>query len=94
MSTVIARLAAALAVQQAGGQRMTQAWLSLGTSEHMTPEQATGEQVVDARTDIDALAAVTLEMPSGAPPFTGAIVQAIMARVMTSDAELLAKVKR
>jgi serine/threonine-protein kinase len=91
---LVADFGIALAVQQAGGQRMTQTGLSLGTPQYMAPEQATGEKVVDARADIYALAAVTYEMLTGAPPFTGANVQAIMARVMTSDAEPPSRVRK
>jgi eukaryotic-like serine/threonine-protein kinase len=80
---VVADFGIALAVQQAGGQRMTQTGLSLGTPQYMSPEQATGERVIDARSDIYALGAVTYEMLVGEPPFTGPSVQAIVARVMT-----------
>ncbi|WP_439643907.1 protein kinase domain-containing protein [Gemmatimonas sp.] len=91
---LVADFGIALAVQQAGGQRMTQTGLSLGTPQYMSPEQASGERVVDARSDIYALAAVTFEMLTGAPPFTGASVQAIMARVMTSEPEPLTRVRK
>ena len=67
---LVADFGIALAVQQAGGQRITQTGLSLGTPHYMSPEQATGERTVDARTDIYALGAVTYEMPVGEPPFT------------------------
>ena len=73
----------ALAVQQAGGQRMTQTGLSLGTPQYMSPEQAMGERQIDARADIYALGAVTYEMLTGEPPFTGPTVQAIVAKVLT-----------
>jgi serine/threonine-protein kinase len=49
----------------------------------MSPEQATGERTIDARTDIYSLAAVTYEMLTGEPPHTGNTVQAIIARVLT-----------
>jgi serine/threonine-protein kinase len=91
---LVADFGIALAVQSAGGQRMTQTGLSLGTPQYMSPEQATGEKVVDARSDIYALAAVTYEMLTGAPPFTGASMQAIIARVMTSDAEPPSRVRK
>ena len=80
---LVADFGIALAVQQAGGQRMTQTGLSLGTPQYMSPEQAMGEKNVDARSDIYALGAVTYEMLCGDPPFTGSSVQAIMARAMT-----------
>ncbi len=80
---LVADFGIALAVQTAAGQRMTQTGLSLGTPQYMSPEQAMGERSVDARSDIYALGAVTYEMLTGDPPFTGSSVQAIVAKVMT-----------
>ena len=80
---IVADFGIALAVQTAGGQRMTQTGLSLGTPQYMSPEQATGDKTIDARSDIYALGAVTYEMLVGEPPFTGATVQAIVAKVLT-----------
>jgi Tol biopolymer transport system component len=80
---LVADFGIALAVQSAGGARMTQTGLSLGTPQYMSPEQAMGERAIDARSDIYSLGVVTYEMLAGQPPFTGATVQAIVARVMT-----------
>jgi len=80
---LVADFGIALAVQQAGGTRMTQTGLSLGTPQYMSPEQAMGERAIDARTDIYALGAVTYEMLAGEPPFTGPTVQAIVAKVLS-----------
>ena len=82
-AAVVADFGIALAVQQAGGARMTQTGLSLGTPQYMSPEQAMGERSIDARSDIYALGAVTYEMLAGEPPFSGNSVQAIVARVLT-----------
>src|SRR3954467_14904515 len=91
----VADFGIALAVQQAGGQRMTQTGLSLGTPQYMSPEQALGERTIDARSDIYALAAVTYEMLTGDPPFTGSTVQAIVAKVLTEKpASLIARRER
>ncbi len=79
---LVADFGIALAVQQAGGARMTQTGLSLGTPQYMEPEQAMGERTLDARADIYALAAVMYEMLIGDPPFTGSTVQSIVAKVM------------
>jgi eukaryotic-like serine/threonine-protein kinase len=80
---LVADFGIALAVQQAGGSRMTQTGLSLGTPQYMSPEQAMGERTIDARSDVYALGAVTYEMLTGEAPFTGVSVQAIVAKVLT-----------
>ena len=82
---IVADFGIALAVQSAGGQRMTQTGLSLGTPQYMSPEQAMGERTIDARSDIYALGAVTYEMLVGEAPFIGNSVQAIVARVLTEE---------
>jgi serine/threonine-protein kinase len=79
---VLADFGIALAVANAGGARITQTGLSLGTPQYMSPEQATGDRVIDARTDIYSLAAVLYEMLTGEPPHTGATAQAIIARLL------------
>jgi serine/threonine-protein kinase len=84
---LVADFGIALAVQTAGGQRMTQTGLSLGTPQYMSPEQAVGDKAVDARSDLYSLAAVTYEMLTGDPPFQGNNVQAIIARIISSEPE-------
>jgi len=80
---LVADFGIALAVSRAGGARITQTGISLGTPQYMSPEQATGERGIDARTDIYSLAAVLYEMLTGQPPHTGATVQAVIGRVVT-----------
>ncbi|MBY0489260.1 MAG: protein kinase [Gemmatimonadaceae bacterium] len=84
---LVADFGIALAVQQAGGPRMTQTGLSLGTPSYMSPEQAMGERTIDARSDIYALGAITYEMLTGEPPFTGATMQAVVAKVLNAEPE-------
>ena len=91
---LVADFGIALAVQQAGGQRITQTGLSLGTPQYMSPEQAAGEKSVDARADVYALGAVTYEMLAGEPPFTGPTTQAVIARVLTTEPAPLDEVRR
>ena len=91
---VVADFGIALAVQQAGGERMTQTGMSLGTPQYMAPEQAMGDRGADHRADIYAVAAVTYEMLAGEPPFTGPTSQSIVAKVMTEDPKPLALLRR
>ena len=91
---LVADFGIALAVQAAGGTRMTQTGLSLGTPQYMSPEQAMGERTIDQRSDLYALAAVTYEMLVGEPPFTGPTVQAIVARILTEEPRSLTVQRR
>jgi serine/threonine-protein kinase len=80
---VVSDFGIALALRVAGGDRITETGLSLGTPQYMSPEQATGDREVDRRTDVYALACVLYEMLAGDPPHTGPTVQAIIAKVVT-----------
>jgi eukaryotic-like serine/threonine-protein kinase len=80
---LVADFGIALAVSNAGGQRVTQTGLSLGTPQYMSPEQATGDRVIDARSDIYSLGAVLYEMLTGEPPHSGTTSQAVIARLLT-----------
>ncbi|MFN8582884.1 MAG: protein kinase [Gemmatimonadaceae bacterium] len=80
---IIADFGIALAVAQAGGERVTQTGLSLGTPHYMSPEQAAGTHTVDARSDQYALGATVYEMLTGEPPHTGPTITAIVARLLT-----------
>ena len=75
----------ALAVKEAGGNRLTESGLSLGTPQYMSPEQATGDRTLDARSDVYSLAAVLYEMLTGEPPTTGPTVQAVIAKLLTEQ---------
>jgi serine/threonine-protein kinase len=80
---LVADFGIALAVTNAGGNRITQTGLSLGTPQYMSPEQATGERTVDGRADIYSLGAVLYEMLVGDPPHIGGSTQAVIAKVLT-----------
>ena len=84
---LVADFGIALAASKAGGSRMTETGMSLGTPHYMSPEQAMGEREINARSDVYALGCVTYEMLIGDPPFTGSTAQAIVAKVMTATPE-------
>ena len=91
---LVADFGIALAVKQAGGARLTQTGLSLGTPQYMSPEQATAERELDARSDIYAVGAVTYEMLGGEAPFTGTSTQAIIAKLMTEEPRRLTVLRK
>ncbi len=80
---MLADFGIALAVSEAGGNRLTQTGLSLGTPQYMSPEQATGDRGIDARSDVYSLAAVLYEMLGGEPPVSGGSAQSMIAKLMT-----------
>ncbi|MBI2071450.1 MAG: protein kinase [Gemmatimonadetes bacterium] len=82
---VVADFGIARAVSAAGGSRLTQTGLVVGTPAYMSPEQATGDPA-DHRSDIYALGCVVYEMLAGVPPFVGATVDAVLARRLTDPA--------
>ncbi len=83
---LVADFGIARAVKAAGGTRLTETGLSLGTPQYMSPEQASGQQDVDGRSDVYALGCVTYEMLVGEPPHTGPNPQAVIAKVLTNPA--------
>ena len=84
-SAMVADFGIALAASKAGGSRMTETGMSLGTPHYMSPEQAMGQREITARSDVYALGAMTYEMLVGDPPFTGSTAQAIVAKVLTAE---------
>jgi serine/threonine-protein kinase len=75
----------ALAVSAAAGGRMTETGLSLGTPHYMSPEQATAEREITARSDLYSLASVLYEMLTGDPPFTASSAQAVIMKIITEQ---------
>jgi len=73
----------ALAVSAAAGGRMTETGLSLGTPHYMSPEQATADKQITARSDVYSLASVLYEMLAGEPPHSGGSAQAIILKIVT-----------
>jgi Tol biopolymer transport system component len=77
---VVADFGIARAVSAAAGDTLTMTGMAIGTPTYMSPEQASGERLVDARSDLYSLAVMLWEMLAGEPPFTGPTAMAITAR--------------
>jgi len=76
---VVADFGIARAITAAGGDKLTQTGMAIGTPLYMSPEQA-GGGAIDGRSDLYSLACVLYEMLAGHPPFLGGTAQAILAR--------------
>src|SRR6187401_1413073 len=73
----------AIALSAAAGGRMTETGLSLGTPHYMSPEQATAEKEITARSDVYSLASVLYETLAGVPPHEGGSAQQTIMRILT-----------
>ncbi len=91
---MVADFGIALAVSAAAGGRMTETGLSLGTPHYMSPEQATAEKDISARSDIYSLGSVLYEMLTGNPPHTGASAQQIIMKIVTEDAQPVTRLRK
>jgi serine/threonine-protein kinase len=78
--SVVADFGLARALDVAGGEKLTETGLALGTPHYMSPEQAAADGQLDGRSDLYSLGCVLYEMLAGQPPFTGATAQAVLAR--------------
>ncbi len=78
---------------EAGGERLTETGLAVGTASYMSPEQALGQDVVDHRADVYALGCVLYEMLAGEPPYTGPTAQAIVAKAAAAPVPSLRPVR-
>jgi tetratricopeptide (TPR) repeat protein/tRNA A-37 threonylcarbamoyl transferase component Bud32 len=76
----------AKAVSEATGrQTLTTAGVALGTPAYMSPEQAAADPHIDHRADIYAIGAMSYELLTGSPPFTGHSPQQILAAQVTEQ---------
>jgi len=83
---VVADFGIARAVSVAGGDRLTNTGLAVGTPLYMSPEQAAADGELDGRSDLYSLGCVLFEMLAGQPPFTGPTAHAITRQHMVADA--------
>ncbi len=83
---IVADFGIARAVQASDEERITVTGISMGTPAYMSPEQASGDHAIDARTDVYSLGCVLYEMLAGEPPFTGSTAQAIIVKRLSEAA--------
>jgi len=91
---MVADFGIALAVSAAGGGRMTETGLSLGTPHYMSPEQATADRHITNRSDIFSLGSVLFEMLTGELPHTGSSAQAIIFKIVSDEARPVRELRK
>jgi formylglycine-generating enzyme required for sulfatase activity len=83
---IVTDFGVARAAVEAGGEKLTQTGVTVGTPLYMSPEQAAGDPQIDGRSDVYSLGCVVYEMIGGTVPFTGPSAQAVLARQITDPA--------
>jgi serine/threonine protein kinase/Flp pilus assembly protein TadD len=84
---MVADFGIAKALSARGAETLTQTGATLGTPAYMSPEQASGEQELDGRSDIYSLGCLLHEMLAGEPPYTGPNAHAIIVRRFTDPVQ-------
>jgi TolB-like protein/Flp pilus assembly protein TadD len=79
----------AKAISEAGGDNLTRTGIAIGTPAYLSPEQGSGETVIDGRSDQYSLACMVYEMLSGTPPFIAATPQKVIAMRFTQKVKPL-----
>jgi tetratricopeptide (TPR) repeat protein/tRNA A-37 threonylcarbamoyl transferase component Bud32 len=77
----------------AGADRLTGTGITVGTAAYMSPEQATAERELDARSDIYSLGCVLYEMLAGEPPFTGANARVILSKQLSDPVRPVSRIR-
>ena len=90
---VVTDFGIALAAGSAPSERLTATGLMVGTPEYMSPEQAAGERMLDARSDLYSLACVLYELLAGEPPHTGGSAKSVIARRFTEPPPRVGRVR-
>jgi serine/threonine-protein kinase len=72
---------------------LTATGMSVGTPAYMSPEQASGDKALDARTDVYSLGCVLYEVLAGEPPYTGPSAQQIIVKRFTEPVPSVRKVR-
>ncbi len=91
---MVADFGIALAVSAAAGGRMTETGTSIGTPHYMSPEQATADKELTARSDVYSLASVLYEMLAGDPPHTGSSAQQVIMKIIADVPRPVTELRR
>src|SRR5690348_376808 len=91
---MVADFGIALALSAAAGGRMTETGMSLGTPHYMSPEQATADKEITARSDVYSLGSVLYEMLAGQPPHLGGSAQQIIMKIIAEDAKPVTTIRK
>jgi serine/threonine protein kinase/Flp pilus assembly protein TadD len=90
---VVVDFGIARAISAAGREQVTEQGLAVGTASYMSPEQASGEEQIDCRSDLYSLGCVLYEMLAGQPPFVGVDARAVIARHLNDPVPPLTTVR-
>ena len=82
-----------VARQLDGPHSITATGMLIGTPDYMAPEQARGERALTASVDIFSLGCVVYRCLVGSPPFGGAHISAMMAKLLSNDEPPLAELR-
>jgi len=91
---MVADFGIALAVSAAAGGRMTETGMSLGTPHYMSPEQATADKDITARSDVYSLASMLYEMLTGEPPHMGNSAQQVIMKIIAETAKPVTELRK
>ena len=70
---------------EADSARLTGSGRVVGTPFYVSPEQATGDEVIDPRSDIYSFSCLLYELLAGEPPYKGPTVRSIIMQHITGD---------
>ncbi len=92
-TAVVADFGIAKAVAAAGGERLTETGMAIGTPQYMSPEQVAGSQDIDGRSDLYGLGCVLDELLAGQPPFTGPTAESVVHQHLTAQPPAVTQIR-
>lgn len=90
---MVADFGIARAVSAAGTDSITQTGTAVGTPAYMSPEQASGSQDLDGRSDLYSLGCVVYEMLAGQAPFTGPTVESVVHQHLIAEPRPITQIR-